>query len=109
MEKKLLNFDGRIIVVTGAAGGGIGTSTVRMLAEAGATVVAVSRSQEKIDNNIAPLIAQGLSIVPVVADVSTDEGVAATMKEVRRTKGTLYGLAMSRAARRDRPGCARPE
>jgi 3-oxoacyl-[acyl-carrier protein] reductase len=52
MNQKLLNFDGRII---GAAGGGIGTSTVRMLAEAGATVVATSRSQEKIDKNLTPL------------------------------------------------------
>jgi NAD(P)-dependent dehydrogenase (short-subunit alcohol dehydrogenase family) len=93
MEQNLLKFDGRIIVVTGAAGGGIGTSVTRMLAEAGATVVAVSRSQEKIAKNITPLIARGLSIVPVVADVSTDGGVAATMDQVRRTKGTLYGLA----------------
>jgi NAD(P)-dependent dehydrogenase (short-subunit alcohol dehydrogenase family) len=93
MEQNLLKFDGRIVVVTGAAGGGIGTSVTRMLAEAGATVVAVSRSQEKIDKNVAPLMARGLSIVPVVADVSTDEGVAATMQQVRRTKGTLYGLA----------------
>jgi NAD(P)-dependent dehydrogenase (short-subunit alcohol dehydrogenase family) len=93
MEQNLPKFDGRIVVVTGAAGGGIGTSVTRMLAEAGATVVAVSRSQEKIDKNVAPLIARGLSIVPVVADVSTDEGVAATMQQVRRTKGTLYGLA----------------
>jgi NAD(P)-dependent dehydrogenase (short-subunit alcohol dehydrogenase family) len=93
MEQKLLNFDGRIVVVTGAAGGGIGTSLARMLAEAGATVVAVSRSQEKIDKNISPLTAKGLSIVPVVADVSTDEGIAATMEQVRRTKGRLHGLA----------------
>jgi NAD(P)-dependent dehydrogenase (short-subunit alcohol dehydrogenase family) len=93
MEKKLLNLDGRIIVVTGAAGGGIGTSATRMLAEVGATVVAVSRSREKLDKNIEPLVAQGLSIVPLVADTSTDEGVAATMEQVRRTKGTLYGLA----------------
>lgn len=93
MEQNLLKFDGRIVVVTGAAGGGIGTSVTRMLAEAGATVVAVSRSQEKIAKNITPLIGRGLSIVPVVADVSTDEGVAATMDQVRRTKGTLYGLA----------------
>jgi NAD(P)-dependent dehydrogenase (short-subunit alcohol dehydrogenase family) len=93
MEQNLLKFDGRIVVVTGAAGGGIGTSVTRMLAEAGATVVAVSRSQEKIDKNLGPLIARGLSIVPVVADVSTDEGVTATMQQVRRTKGTLYGLA----------------
>jgi NAD(P)-dependent dehydrogenase (short-subunit alcohol dehydrogenase family) len=93
MEQNLLKFDGRIVVVTGAAGGGIGTSVTRMLAEAGATVIGVSRSQEKIDKNLGPLIARGLSIVPVVADVSTDEGVTATMQQVRRTKGTLYGLA----------------
>jgi NAD(P)-dependent dehydrogenase (short-subunit alcohol dehydrogenase family) len=93
MEQNLLKLDGRIIIVSGAAGGGIGTSATRRLAEAGATVVAVSRSQEKINKHIAPLIAKGLSIVPVVADVSTDEGVAATLEQVRRTKGTLYGLA----------------
>lgn len=92
MQQKLLGLDGRIVVVTGAAGGGIGTSTTRMLAEAEATVIAVSRAREKIDKNIAPLIAKGLSIVPVVADVSTDEGVAATMDAVRSTKGSLYGL-----------------
>jgi NAD(P)-dependent dehydrogenase (short-subunit alcohol dehydrogenase family) len=93
MGQNLFKLNDRIVVVTGAAGGGIGTSTTRRVAEAGATVVAVSRSQEKIDKNIKPLIAQGLSIVPVVADVSTDEGVATTMEQVRRTKGTLYGLA----------------
>jgi NAD(P)-dependent dehydrogenase (short-subunit alcohol dehydrogenase family) len=93
MEQSLLKFDGRIVVVTGAAGGGIGTSLTRLLGEAGATVIAVSRSQEKIDKNIAPLVARGLAVVPVVADVSTDEGVAATMQQVRRAKGTLYGLA----------------
>jgi NAD(P)-dependent dehydrogenase (short-subunit alcohol dehydrogenase family) len=88
-----LKFDGRIVVVTGAAGGGIGTSLSRMLAELGATVVAVSRSQEKIDKNLGPLIDKGLPIVPVVADVSTDEGIATTMAQVRRSKGRLYGLA----------------
>lgn len=93
MEQNPLKFDGRIVVVTGAAGGGIGTSVTRRLAEVGATVVAVSRFQEKIDKNIAPLVARGLSIVPVVADVSTDAGVAATMEQVQRAKGTLYGLA----------------
>jgi NAD(P)-dependent dehydrogenase (short-subunit alcohol dehydrogenase family) len=92
MDQNLLKLEGRIVVVTGAAGGGIGTSITRMLAEVGATVVAVSRSQVKIDKQLAPLVARGLSVVPVMADVSTDEGVATTMAQVRRTKGTLYGL-----------------
>ena len=92
MEKQLINLDGRIVIVTGAAGGGIGTHTTRMLAEAGATVVAVSRSRGNIDKNVAPLLEQGLSIVPVVADVSTDQGVAAILEAARRAKGALYGL-----------------
>jgi NAD(P)-dependent dehydrogenase (short-subunit alcohol dehydrogenase family) len=92
MEKRLIDLDGRIVVVTGAAGGGIGTHTTAMLAESGATVVAVSRSRENIHKNVAPLLERGLSIVPVVADVSTDEGVAATMKAARGARGTLYGL-----------------
>jgi NAD(P)-dependent dehydrogenase (short-subunit alcohol dehydrogenase family) len=92
MDRNLLKLEGRIIVVSGAAGGGIGTSITRMLAEVGATVIAVSRSQEKINKNIAPLMEKGLSIVPVVADISTDEGIAATLEQARSAKGTLYGL-----------------
>lgn len=93
MTQQLINFDGRTVIVTGAGGGGIGTAVTRMLAQSGATVIAAGRSQEKLDANIAPLIAQGLSIVPVQADVSTDDGVAAVMEAALAAKGTLYGLA----------------
>lgn len=85
-------MDGRIVIVAGAAGGGIGTTVTRMLAEAGATVVAVSRSPANLDRHIAPLAARGLPIVALAADVSTDEGVASTIEQARRTKGDLYGL-----------------
>jgi NAD(P)-dependent dehydrogenase (short-subunit alcohol dehydrogenase family) len=88
----LLRLDGRIVVVSGAGGGGIGTTITRMAAQAGATVVAVSRSKENLDEHVAPLADQGLSVVPVSADASTDDGVAAVMDEVRHTDGALYGL-----------------
>src|SRR5689334_5679693 len=91
-DPNLLNLAGRIVVVSGAAGGGIGTTVTRMVAEAGATVVAVSRSKDNLERHIAPLVAKGLSIVPLAADASTDEGVAATLDTVRRTKGQLHGL-----------------
>ncbi|RJF91587.1 SDR family NAD(P)-dependent oxidoreductase [Sphingomonas cavernae] len=93
MTQQLMDFDGRIVIVTGASGGGIGTALTRMLTQAGATVIAAGRSEEKIEKNIAPLVAQGHSIVPVKADVSTDEGVAAVMEAALAAKGTLYGLA----------------
>ena len=88
----LLRLDGRIVVVSGAGGGGIGTTVTRMVAEAGATVVAVSRSKENLDEHIAPLAEDGLSVVPVAADASTDDGIAAVLDQVRRTEGKLYGL-----------------
>lgn len=88
----LLSLAGRVVVVSGAGGGGIGTTVTRMAAEAGATVVAVSRSEENLDEHVAPLAERGLSVLPVAADASTDDGIAAVMDQVRRTDGDLYGL-----------------
>lgn len=88
----LLRLDGRVVVVSGAGGGGIGTTVTRLAAEAGATVVAVSRSKENLDEHVAPLAQQGLSVIPVAADASTDDGIATVIDQVRRTDGALYGL-----------------
>lgn len=87
-----LRLDGRIVVVSGAGGGGIGTTVTRLAAEAGATVIAVSRSQDNLDTHIAPLADRGLPVTPVTADASTDEGIAAVLEVARATEGTLYGL-----------------
>jgi NAD(P)-dependent dehydrogenase (short-subunit alcohol dehydrogenase family) len=88
----LLRLDGRIVVVSGAGGGGIGTTVTRMAAEAGATVIAVSRSKENLDEHVAVMAQHGLSVVPVAADASTDEGIAAVIDHAQRTEGDLYGL-----------------
>ena len=88
----LLKLDGRVVIVSGAGGGGIGTTVTRMAAEAGATVVAVSRSAENLEQHVAPLGGLGLSVVPVAADASTDDGIAAVLARVRDTDGDLYGL-----------------
>jgi NAD(P)-dependent dehydrogenase (short-subunit alcohol dehydrogenase family) len=88
----LLGLDGRIVVVSGASGGGIGTTVTAMTARAGATVIAVSRSKENLDEHIAPLAQQGLNVIPVAADASTDEGIAAVIERARGADGVLYGL-----------------
>ena len=91
-----LRLDDRIVVVSGAGGGGIGTTVTRMAAEAGATVVAVSRSKANLDEHVGPLAARGLSVVSVSADASTDDGVATVLDQVRavasNTGARLYGL-----------------
>lgn len=92
MSDNPLSLDHRVVVVAGAGGGGIGTTVTRMVAEAGATVIAVSRCRENLDNHIAPLISRGLPIVAVSADVSTDEGVATAIEQAVRAEGDLHGL-----------------
>jgi NAD(P)-dependent dehydrogenase (short-subunit alcohol dehydrogenase family) len=92
MAYEVPGLDGRIVIVSGAAGGGIGTAVTGMVARAGATVIAVSRSPEKLEKAIAPLAAEGLPVVPVTADASTDDGIAAVIEQVGRTDGELYGL-----------------
>jgi 3-oxoacyl-[acyl-carrier protein] reductase len=92
MAHNLLNLDDRVVVVAGAAGGGIGTTVTRMVAESGATVIAVSRCRENLDRHVGPLAAQGLSVVPVAADVATDDGVATVMEQARRASGDLHGV-----------------
>lgn len=88
----LLSLDGRIVVVSGAGGGGIGTTVTRLAAEAGATVIAVSRSQDNLDAHVTPLADRGLPVIPVAADASTDEGIETVLDATRTAEGRLYGL-----------------
>ena len=89
----LLRLDGRVVVVSGAGGGGIGTTVTALAARAGATVIAVSRSKDNLDEHVAPLVEQGLPVVPVAADASTDDGIAAVIEHARNVPtATLHGL-----------------
>ncbi|TDD91790.1 SDR family oxidoreductase [Actinomadura darangshiensis] len=87
-----LGLDGRVVIVAGAGGGGIGTAATALIARAGATVIAVSRRPENLDEHVGPLADEGLPVVPVAADVSTDGGVAAVMEHAAKAGGGLHGL-----------------
>lgn len=92
MTDSLIDFTGKTIIVTGAAGGGMGTAATKMLAKAGAKVLAVSRSDEHLKAQITPLVEAGLSVTPVKADVSNDAGIAEIMAAAEAADGQLYGL-----------------
>lgn len=92
MTDDFIGLHGRTVIVSGAGGGGIGTAVTRMVARAGATVIAVSRSQDNLDKHVAPLATDGLSVVPVAADASTDEGIATVLEQAGHADGELYGL-----------------
>jgi NAD(P)-dependent dehydrogenase (short-subunit alcohol dehydrogenase family) len=48
-DANVLGLDGRVVVVAGAGGGGIGTAVCRYLAEAGAVIVALDIRPEALD------------------------------------------------------------
>lgn len=69
-----IRLDGRVAVVTGAAGV-IGTAAMRLLAERGALIVAVDRRQQDLQAAIEELPASAQALA-VTADVTREEEVA---------------------------------
>jgi NAD(P)-dependent dehydrogenase (short-subunit alcohol dehydrogenase family) len=69
-----IRLDGRVAVITGAAGV-IGTATMRHLAERGAHIVAVDRKQQDLQAAIADLPASARALA-FAADVTREDEVA---------------------------------
>jgi NAD(P)-dependent dehydrogenase (short-subunit alcohol dehydrogenase family) len=69
-----IRLDGRVAVVTGAAGV-IGAATIRLLAERGARIVAVDRKAAELQAAIADLPASAQALA-VSADVTQEDEVA---------------------------------
>src|SRR4029453_4741473 len=73
-------FAGRTAVVTGA-GSGIGRATALRLAMEGARVVAADLAADRLEQLAAE--APDLDLVPVAADIATDQGLAAVLARPR--------------------------
>ena len=82
-----IRLDGKVAVVTGAAGI-IGAATVRLLAARGARIVAVDRREQDLKAAIAdlPAAAQALAIP---ADVTDEDAVAGYVRAAVDTFGTI--------------------
>ncbi|ALE06902.1 short-chain dehydrogenase [Arthrobacter sp. ERGS1:01] len=77
----MTDFNGRTILVTGAAGG-IGSATVRQLATAGAKVIAAARTLE----SLAPLCEE-TGAQPLAFDLGSEEGIRDALEDLE-----LWGI-----------------
>src|ERR1041384_4989771 len=82
-----IRLDGRVAVVTGAAGI-IGTATIKLLAERGARIVAVDRNARQLEEAIKglPATAEPLAIT---ADVTQEDEVADYVRAATEKFGAI--------------------
>lgn len=86
-----LSLAGRTVLVAGAGGGGIGTSVSRLLADAGAAVIAFDIAEGNLEPTADALRDAGASWIPVVGDAREPADVERALDE-GADLGPLHGL-----------------
>lgn len=87
-----MSFDGKVAIVTGAAGG-IGAATARRLAEMGAKVAITDIREESLDGLAGSLTAAGCVVITRKLDVTDYSEFVSVVDEVTRRWGGLDVLA----------------
>ena len=83
-----MDLKDKVALVTGA-GSGIGAATALKLAEAGADVVLVSRTQEEIDKVGKQVEGLGRTALPIAADTAHEAAMDDLFKRIEREFGRL--------------------
>jgi NAD(P)-dependent dehydrogenase (short-subunit alcohol dehydrogenase family) len=86
MVRDAFRFDGDVAVVTGGSRG-IGEEIAVALAEAGADVVPVARSEDALAETAERIEAAGGEALPIPLDVTDADGVVALFDEIESTFG----------------------
>lgn len=89
--RNLLDLSGKSIFITGASGG-LGRHFARVLAQAGATVIAAARRRDALESLVAEIGGAGGEAHAVVMDVTDMASVKAGVAEAVRLAGGLDGL-----------------
>ena len=79
---------GKVALVTGASSG-IGAASARLLAEKGARIAALGRSQDELEAYVQTLTDAGHEAIPVVADISDEQQMQAAIQQIIDTWGRL--------------------
>ncbi|GAB3620872.1 3-oxoacyl-[acyl-carrier-protein] reductase [Glutamicibacter endophyticus] len=88
------NFEGKIAVITGAAGG-IGGVLAELLAQAGASVVLADLDRDALDDSAKRLEAQGHDVLAMQVNAADAQSIDALIAQVRERYGRIDFLVPS--------------
>lgn len=90
-NKNLFDLTGKVIVVTGGTGV-LGSSFVKAIAAAGASVAILGRNKEVAEERAAEINAKGGKALAVIADVLDEESLTSAKAQVLNAFGKIDGL-----------------
>lgn len=90
--KPQLDLSGRVVVVAGAGGGGIGSAIARMLSQAGAHVAGVDKSEDAFDGIAEELRQSGAQHLLIVEDLLSPGAADKVLQRVESELGPVDGL-----------------
>lgn len=100
-----MDFQGKIVLITGASSG-IGRETARLFAEAGATVVATARREDRLKELAEETKDYSGKILPLAADLLAEGGPLKMMEEALELAGGLDILVNNAGIMDDMSGVA---
>ena len=96
----MAGVQGRVVLITGASQG-IGRACALVLAEAGATVALAARNKEKLDEVAAQISSAGGQASVFALDVTNEEQIKATVKEIVAKHGRIDVLVNNAGVTKD--------
>jgi 3-oxoacyl-[acyl-carrier protein] reductase len=84
----MYSLQGHVALVTGASQG-IGRACAKVLAASGATVALAARSEEKLKSVVEEIAAAGGKSAAFKLDVSSEDAIKATVKEIQSQLGKI--------------------
>lgn len=88
METGRKELSGKVALITGA-GSGIGKATALLMAREGAKVVALSRTNEEVEQTVSEIKRAGGEALSITADISSVDDMQRTYDEIERQYGRL--------------------